>query len=575
MTHDPAAAAPPPRRRSWAEIRWRQFRNAPRPIVRAVLSSLIVAVVLATAYLAYDVAISRGAELPGGDLRVLVVTVVVVVVLVTGSVVTYLVVPQPTGLGRPRPPVGVERRARLLRGRPDLLPRPGRGRAGPEAADRLTPRICACRHHFPDRETAAVWSIRTIPRYSPLDIISGGRVSGRDSSHEDSRGHRRAARRAPEALRSPGVRATASPDSGSGRAAVRPRRPADRGRADGRGTRPRRDAAGILVRARRRSARATRCTPRDSEEPAAVASAESAQPEVARRPLPRRRLLTPAGAAAGHSLPDVHRTDRRDRTTRRAAAGVGSAGGGVAQSVRAAGLYPAGSRFESWLPYQQPRGATAATSCVARHAMIAPHPSQRSPRPTASNVPDHTPQATPDPRRRRRHRAERRRACERGDRRRTPGRATDRGGCRPHEPALPRHRGADRPASADRDPHADRDPVTDAAANPDPDARAVADPDARPGPRDEPLPQGRLRQPGHEGPVRQRGDADHAEHHRADGRSLGQDPGPPRQARGAAHRHSKGRDASRRAGPRVSSSSARAGIGSRSPPAATRPSFGR
>jgi energy-converting hydrogenase Eha subunit A len=97
MAPDPAARTPP--RRSWAEIRWRQFRNAPRPIVRAVLSSLVVAIVLATAYLAYDVAISRGASLPGGDLRVLFVTVVVVAVLATGSVVTYLVVPLPRGSG--------------------------------------------------------------------------------------------------------------------------------------------------------------------------------------------------------------------------------------------------------------------------------------------------------------------------------------------------------------------------------------------------------------------------------------------------------------------------------------------
>ncbi len=91
---------PDPPRRSWAEIRWRQLRNAPRPVVRAVLSSLIVAVALGLAYLAYDVAISRGAALPGGDLRVLFAVVDVVVVLATGSVVTWLVVPQPTGSGR-------------------------------------------------------------------------------------------------------------------------------------------------------------------------------------------------------------------------------------------------------------------------------------------------------------------------------------------------------------------------------------------------------------------------------------------------------------------------------------------
>jgi hypothetical protein len=102
MSGDPGAsdeARPPIRRRSWADIRWRQFRNAPRPVVRAVLSSLVVAAGLGAAYLAYDVAISRGASLPGGDLRVALVAIYVVVVLVTGSLVTYLVVPQPTGSG--------------------------------------------------------------------------------------------------------------------------------------------------------------------------------------------------------------------------------------------------------------------------------------------------------------------------------------------------------------------------------------------------------------------------------------------------------------------------------------------
>jgi hypothetical protein len=87
------------RQRSWLEIRWRQFRNAPRPIVRAVLSSLIVAVVLGIGYLAYDVALRRGAVLPGGDLRMLYLALDVVAVLLVGSVVTWLVVPQPRGSG--------------------------------------------------------------------------------------------------------------------------------------------------------------------------------------------------------------------------------------------------------------------------------------------------------------------------------------------------------------------------------------------------------------------------------------------------------------------------------------------
>jgi hypothetical protein len=102
---DPAAVTPRrdrgamPRRRSWAQVRWHQFRHAPRPVVRAVAASLSVAIVLAVAYLVYDIALSRGAALPGGDLRTLAVTVYVLLVLVIGSVVTYLVVPQPTGSG--------------------------------------------------------------------------------------------------------------------------------------------------------------------------------------------------------------------------------------------------------------------------------------------------------------------------------------------------------------------------------------------------------------------------------------------------------------------------------------------
>ena len=90
---------PSPRRRGQVEIRWRQFRHAPRPVVRAVMSSLIVATVAGLAYLAYDVALARGARLPGGDLRLLLGLAYVVVVLVAGTVLTWLVVPQPTGSG--------------------------------------------------------------------------------------------------------------------------------------------------------------------------------------------------------------------------------------------------------------------------------------------------------------------------------------------------------------------------------------------------------------------------------------------------------------------------------------------
>jgi len=93
---DPAAAVA---RRSWLSIRWRQFRNAPRPVVRAVGSSLTVAVILGAAYLAYDVALSRGATLPGGDLRVAAAVLYVLAVLLAGSILTWLIVPLPRGSG--------------------------------------------------------------------------------------------------------------------------------------------------------------------------------------------------------------------------------------------------------------------------------------------------------------------------------------------------------------------------------------------------------------------------------------------------------------------------------------------
>jgi len=68
-------------------------------VVRAVGSSLGVALLLGAAYLAYDVALSRGASLPGGDLRVGAAVLYVLAVLVAGSVITWLIVPLPRGSG--------------------------------------------------------------------------------------------------------------------------------------------------------------------------------------------------------------------------------------------------------------------------------------------------------------------------------------------------------------------------------------------------------------------------------------------------------------------------------------------
>jgi hypothetical protein len=89
------ASAGTPRRRSWLEIRWRQFRNAPRPVVRAVGSSLAVALLAGAAYLAYD--LSAPAADAGG--RTTFGLLYVLVVLVAGSLLTWLIVPLPRGSG--------------------------------------------------------------------------------------------------------------------------------------------------------------------------------------------------------------------------------------------------------------------------------------------------------------------------------------------------------------------------------------------------------------------------------------------------------------------------------------------
>ncbi|HET7677553.1 MAG TPA: hypothetical protein VFK38_06850 [Candidatus Limnocylindrales bacterium] len=90
------------RPRSWLEVRWRQLRNPPQPIVRAVAANLAVAAAAGVALLVYDLAISGGAMLPGGDLRTLTIGLAVVVIVVAGSLLTYLWVPLPSGSGARR-----------------------------------------------------------------------------------------------------------------------------------------------------------------------------------------------------------------------------------------------------------------------------------------------------------------------------------------------------------------------------------------------------------------------------------------------------------------------------------------
>ena len=126
------AGGRPVRQRGWLEVRWRQLRRAPTPVVRAVASSVAVAAVLGVLFLAYDLALDAGAELPGGDLRVLAGFVFVAAVAILGCVAH---VPRRSAAGPARRPEPVERRPRPVRGAADRVPR--------------------ARHPLPDREAAA------------------------------------------------------------------------------------------------------------------------------------------------------------------------------------------------------------------------------------------------------------------------------------------------------------------------------------------------------------------------------------------------------------------------------------
>jgi hypothetical protein len=96
---DPIAPRTPHevRPRSALEVRWRQLRNPPAPVLRAVVADTAVALVGGVLLLLYDLALTRGGALPGGDLRTLAVAVYLIVVLAVGSLLTYLWVLLPSG----------------------------------------------------------------------------------------------------------------------------------------------------------------------------------------------------------------------------------------------------------------------------------------------------------------------------------------------------------------------------------------------------------------------------------------------------------------------------------------------
>lgn len=86
---DPQPAGPPAQR-SWLEVRWRQFKNPPQPVFRAVAANLTVAIVGGLVLLIAALAA------PSADLTPWIV-LYVVVVLVVGSLATYVWVKLPSG----------------------------------------------------------------------------------------------------------------------------------------------------------------------------------------------------------------------------------------------------------------------------------------------------------------------------------------------------------------------------------------------------------------------------------------------------------------------------------------------
>ena len=85
------------KQRSELEIRWRQTKNAPQPVVRAVAANLIVAGVGGIILLLIDWLADHG-ELSESFSGIGPTAIYVVAVLVAGTVFTYLWVELPTGV---------------------------------------------------------------------------------------------------------------------------------------------------------------------------------------------------------------------------------------------------------------------------------------------------------------------------------------------------------------------------------------------------------------------------------------------------------------------------------------------
>lgn len=92
---------PVAQQRSEIEVRWRQARNPPPPVLRAVVASLAVATVGGIVLLLFDWLAANGV-IPGADARGIAGALYVVVVIVTSCVLTYLWVELPSGASEAR-----------------------------------------------------------------------------------------------------------------------------------------------------------------------------------------------------------------------------------------------------------------------------------------------------------------------------------------------------------------------------------------------------------------------------------------------------------------------------------------
>jgi hypothetical protein len=101
MADLPSKVAGTPRPRGFFARRIFQLQHAPRPVFRAVLANGITTTILTVAYLIYDVQVERairsGAVL--NDARTEAAALVVLGTVAAGSLLTYLVVPQPRADG--------------------------------------------------------------------------------------------------------------------------------------------------------------------------------------------------------------------------------------------------------------------------------------------------------------------------------------------------------------------------------------------------------------------------------------------------------------------------------------------